>query len=69
MYKRPKGDPGPLLSPWYNRKSISLTRDENCEGLLFQPELVEKVAQGFCFLKPYYEYLMDLAGDPPPETM
>lgn len=69
MYKRPKGDPGPLLSPWYNRKSIALTRDENCEGLLFQPELAQQVSQGFCFLKPYYEYLMDLAGDPPPETM
>ena len=69
MYKRPKGDPGVLLSPWYNRKSISLTRDENCEGLLFQPELAQQVAQGFCFLKPYYEYLMDLSGDPPPDTM
>ena len=52
-----------------NRKSISLTRDENCEGLLFQPELVQQVAQGFCFLKPYYEYLMDLAGDAPPERI
>lgn len=69
QYKRPKGDPGPLLYPWYNRKSISLTRDENCEGLLFQPELVQQVAQGFCFLKPYYEYLMDLAGDAPPERI
>ena len=67
MYKRPKGDPGPLLSPWYNRKSISITRDENCEGLLFQPELAQQVAEGFRFLKPYYDYLMALAGDPPPE--
>ena len=66
-YKRPKGDPGPLLSPWYNRKSISITRDENCEGLLFQPELAEQVAEGFRFLVPYYEYLFSLAGDPPPE--
>ena len=24
MYKRPKGDPGPLLFPWYNRKNIDL---------------------------------------------
>lgn len=66
-YKRPKGDPGPLLSPWYNRKSISITRDENCEGLLFQPELAEQVAEGFRFLVPYYEYLFSLAGDLPPE--
>ena len=66
-YKRPKGDPGPLLTPWYNRKSISITRDENCEGLLFQPELAEQVAEGFRFLVPYYEYLFSLAGDLPPE--
>ena len=66
-YKRPKGDPGPMLTPWYNRKSISITRDENCEGLLFQPELAEQVAEGFRFLVPYYEYLFSLAGDPPPE--
>ena len=56
-YKRPKGDPGGLLAPWYNRKSIAISRDENCGGLLFQPELAEQVIQGFRFLKPYYEYL------------
>ena len=48
-------------------KSISITRDENCEGLLFQPELAEQVAEGFRFLVPYYEYLFSLAGDLPPE--
>lgn len=37
MYKRPKGDPGPLLFPWYNRKNIALTWDRNCEGSLFTP--------------------------------
>ena len=68
-YKRPKGDPGRLLAPWYNRKSIAISRDENCGGLLFQPELAEQVIQGFRFLKPYYEYLFSLAGDPTPEGM
>jgi len=62
-------DPGSLLSPWYNRKSIAISRDENCGGLLFQPELAEQVIQGFRFLKPYYEYLFSLAGDPTPEGM
>ena len=68
-YKRTKGDPGGLLAPWYNRKSIAISRDENCGGLLFQPELAEQVIQGFRFLKPYYEYLFSLAGDPTPEGM
>ena len=69
VYKRPKGDPGRLLAPWYNRKSIAISRDENCGGFLFQPELAEQVFQGFRFLKPYYEYLFSLAGDPTPEGM
>ena len=69
LYKRPKGDPGPLLAPWYNRKSISLSRDENCEGVLFQPELAEQILDGFRFLKPYYEYLLSLTGDPPPDSL
>ena len=67
LYKRPKGDPGPLLAPWYNRKNISFARDENCEGLLFQPELADQVLEGFRFLKPYYDYMLSLAGDPAPE--
>ena len=67
MYKRPKGDPGPLLFPWYNRRGIVISRDENCEGVLFQPELADTVAEGFLFLRPFYEYLFSLAGDPPPE--
>ena len=33
------------------------------------PELAEQVIQGFRFLKPYYEYLFSLAGDPTPEGM
>ena len=67
LYKRPKGDPGPLLFPWYNRRQIGLSSDHNCEGLLFRPQLAEQVLSGFRFLVPYYCYLRDLAGDPPPD--
>ena len=67
QYKRPKGDPGPLLYGWYNSKQIGFSSDHNCEGLLFRPELVEQVVDGFRFLVPYYKFLWDLAGDPPPE--
>ena len=68
-YKRPKGDPGPLLYPWYNRRRILLSSDHNCEGIFFTPELAGQVAEGFRFLMPYYRYLRDLAGDaPPPEA-
>ncbi len=69
QYKRPKGDPGPLLFPWYNCRQVALTSDHNCEGPLFTPELVDQVLGGFRFLVPYYQYLQTLAGDaPPPEA-
>ena len=45
---------------------ISLSSDHNCEGLLFQPELVGQLTEGFRFLAPYYQYLNALAADPPP---
>ena len=68
MYKRPKGDPGPLLFPWYNRKNIALTWDRNCEGSLFTPELAGEAEESFRFLKPYYDYFLSLRGDPAPDA-
>lgn len=67
VYKRPKGDPGPLLYPWYNSKQIGITADYNCDGLLFTPELVDQVVEGFCFLEPFWTFLQQLPGDAAPE--
>ena len=67
QYKRPKGDPGPLLYDWYNSKQIGFSSDHNCEGLLFRPELADQILEGFRFLVPCYRFLWELAGDPPPE--
>ena len=69
MYKRPKGDPGPLLYPWYNRRQISFCRDENCEGVFFTPELADKVLEGWKSLVPQYSWFRELPGDPIPEHM
>ena len=69
LYKRPKGDPGPLLYPWYNRRQLSLCRDCNCEGLFFSPELAGQVLEGWRSLVPHYQFLRSLAGDPAPEHM
>lgn len=65
-YKRPKGDPGALLAPWYNRRSLSLDWDRNCEGSLFAPELAGEILEAFRFLMPYYRYFDSLDGDPDP---
>ena len=67
MYKRPKGDPGPLLFQWYNSKQVGVTADFNCEGVLFTPELADQVVESFCCLEPLYSYLRELPGDPIPE--
>lgn len=66
-YKRPKGDPGPLLFPWYNRRQIVISSDHNCEGILFTSQLQDQVLQGFRFLEPYYRWMEALSGDPVPE--
>lgn len=62
-FKRPKGDVGALLNPWYNRKNLTLFCDENPEGVLFTPELRDELLEGFRFLMPYYRYLDTLSGD------
>ena len=68
-YKRPKGDPGPLLYSWYNHRQISFCCDQNCEGIFFTPQLAEQVLKGWEFLVPYYRFLRDLSADPEPKHM
>ena len=64
QFKRPKGDVGKLLNPWYNAKNIAVGYDDNPEGVLFTPELKDEVLAGFRELMPLYLYLDSLAGDP-----
>ena len=68
-YKRPKGDPGPVLYPWYNRKGIGFTCEHSCEDLFFTPELAGQVLEGWKSLVPQYQFLCSLPGDPVPEHM
>ena len=65
-YARAKGDPGALLAPWYNRRSVALTWDRNCEGSLFAPELADEIVESFVFLEPYFRYFDSLDGDMTP---
>ena len=65
-YQRPKGDVGELLNPWYNRKNLMLSFDDNPEGVLFTPEFKADIVEAFRFLMPIYQYLDTLAGDPEP---
>lgn len=65
-YRRPKGDKGELLDPWYNRKNICLCWDRPCEGSLFTRELLDEIVNGVDFLMPFYEYFSTLDAEPEP---
>ena len=65
-YKRPKGDPGPLLYDWYNARSFSLSCDRAHDSLLFSHDLVDELAAGFGELTPFYRYFLSLEGDQDP---
>ena len=56
-YVRPKGDPGALLSPWYNKRVLDLSCVRAHDDLLFSPALTDELVRGFGFLLPYYDYL------------
>jgi uncharacterized protein (TIGR02453 family) len=65
-YARPKGDPGKLLEPWYNLRTLALSHADAPGGLLFQPQLAQRVKEGFDALMPFYRYLVTLPADPEP---
>ena len=60
VYKRPKGDPGPLLYPWYNAKTLVVQRIEWFDPDPPGPELAERVAEDFSRLMPLYQYFLKL---------
>lgn len=65
-YHRPKGDPGPLLAPWYNKKTLSLSCDRTHDGVSFSRELVGMLTEGYESLLPFYRYFITLDGGPDP---
>lgn len=67
-YRRPKGDPGSLLYPWYNSKGLSLSRDLPLDEQLYLPSLPDTLARGYEFLLPFYRYFLSLDADPEPGT-
>lgn len=60
VYKRPKGDPGKLLYPWYNAKHLVLQRIEWFEPDPPGADLAGRLADEFTELMPLYEYFCKL---------
>lgn len=67
-YKKPKGDPGPLLFDWYNSRCFSLVAQHKHDELLRSSRLADHMSDTFLSLMPFYEYLISLNGDPDPRA-
>ena len=57
-YKRPKGDVGELLNPWYNKRWVGVTAEHDFGGNVLSPDLPRILADGFDFLMPYYRLFL-----------
>ena len=65
-YKKERTAPDLLLTEWYNKKSFSLIHEEELTEDLYQPELVNRLVDGYRFLMPFYDYFVTLDSDPDP---
>lgn len=65
-YSKVKTAPHPTLTPWYTKKSLSLSHEEPLTEELYSHELVDRLVEGFTFLMPYYDYFSTLWADPNP---
>ena len=65
-YKRPKPCGEERLSPWYNKKSLSIGHEEGLAEVIYTPALADRLTEGFAFLMPYYDYFSTLWADPDP---
>ncbi len=63
QYKKPKGDPGPLLSPLYNSRNVDILAEYSCGDLLYEPGLYDQVLEGFRFLVPWYRFFLELEAE------
>ncbi len=66
-YVRKKTAPTPKTAVWYNKKSFSLIHHQQNGTELFSPELADRLAGGFAFLMPLYDYFVTLDADPAPQ--
>ena len=65
-YVRRKQAPTPKTDAWYNKKSFSLIHNQLIGEALFSKDLADRLAMGYAFLMPFYDYLITLDSDPAP---
>ncbi|MDR1564509.1 MAG: DUF2461 domain-containing protein [Oscillospiraceae bacterium] len=62
-YVRKKAAPSPKTEAWYNKKTFSLIHNGQIEAELFTPEFSRRIAEGFAFLMPFYDYFIMLNAE------
>ena len=58
-YRRPKGERGPVIDPWYNRKYLDFGTRRDHDALLYSPELVGRMARDFERLMPLCRFMLE----------
>jgi len=66
-YARKKAAPTPETASWYNKKSFSLLHAQPNGPELYQPALADRLAAGYRFLMPFYDWFVTLDSDPAPD--
>ena len=61
-YARAKGDVGPLLQPWYQKKSVNLEHTLPLDETIFSPALAREIADSLDELIPFYRYFAALCA-------
>lgn len=60
VYKKPKGDPGPLLYDWYNARSVELGKTVWFDPAPPGKELLDELLDIYTALMPLYRYLLTI---------
>ncbi len=63
LYKRPKGDRGPIVNPWYNRRHHSVGYERPFGEALFSPDLPRFLADEFERLLPMFLFMQSVWQD------
>ncbi len=66
-YARRKTAPTEKTDVWYNKKSFSLMHVQPNSEELFSADFASRIAEGFKFLMPFYDYFSSLDSDPNPK--
>lgn len=62
-YKRPKGDMGSLLNPWYNKKNLAVRYQQDFGAELFRTDLPQVIFADFQKMMPLYQWFLELFGN------